>query len=130
MNAPRLGRRPGGTVNEPSNSTPNAPDWIYKDVVPAVGSRVRSMHLLKQSGPRRSVLLFTEEAALVAEKGPMSGVKVYRVEYPRGLMLNESECPHCHERIIEPVGKVARLATERSSSKKSSKAKPKSKSKR
>src|SRR5688572_33450365 len=86
-----------------------APKWIYDEVIPAVGTRVRSLHLLKQKGGRKSVLLFAEEAALVAEKGILSGVKVYRVDYPRGLLLNESNCPHCHKQIQEPVGKVARL---------------------
>lgn len=87
-----------------------APKWIYDEVVPAVGSRVRSLHLLKQNGARKSVLLFAEEAALVAEKGPLSGVKVYRVDYPRGILLNESNCPHCGKMIREPVGKIAHLA--------------------
>ena len=87
-----------------------APKWIYDEVVPAVGSRVRSLHLLKQTGARKSVLLFAEGAALVAEKGLLSGVKVYRVDYPRGLLLNESNCPHCGKMIQEPVGKVAHLA--------------------
>ena len=88
----------------------DAPKWIYDEVVPAAGSRVRSLHLLKQNGVRKSVLLFSEEAALVAEKGLLSGVKVYRVEYPRGLLLNESNCPHCGKMIQEPVGKIAHLA--------------------
>jgi predicted flap endonuclease-1-like 5' DNA nuclease len=92
-----------------NTDVPAAPKWIYDEVIPAVGTRVRSLHLLKQKGGRKSVLLFAEEAALVAEKGLLSGVKVYRVDYPRGLLLNESECPHCHKQIQEPVGKVARL---------------------
>lgn len=94
----------------PEPAAPEAPRWVYDEVIPAVGSRVRSLHLLKQNGGRRSVLLFSEEAALVAEKGRMGSVKVYRVDYPRGLLLNESNCPHCGKTIREPVGKIARLA--------------------
>lgn len=95
-----------------SNSTSTeAPKWIYEEVIPAIGSRVRSLHLLKQKGGRRSVLLFSEEAAMVAEKGRLGGVKVYRVDYPKGLLLNESNCPHCGKMIQEPVGKVAHLAS-------------------
>jgi hypothetical protein len=92
-----------------TEDVPSAPKWIYDEVIPAIGTRVRSLHLLKQKGRRKSVLLFAEEAALVAEKGPFSGVKVYRVDYPRGLLLNESNCPHCGKQIQEPVGKKARL---------------------
>lgn len=91
--------------------SPEAPKWIYEEVIPAIGSRVRSLHLLKQTGGRRSVLLFSEEAAMVAEKGRLGGVKVYRVDYPKGLLLNESNCPHCGKMIQEPVGKVAHLAS-------------------
>lgn len=93
-----------------NHATAEAPKWIYEEVIPAIGSRVRSLHLLKQTGGRRSVLLFSEEAAMVAEKGRFGGVKVYRVDYPKGLLLNESNCPHCGKMIQEPVGKVARLA--------------------
>jgi hypothetical protein len=103
------------TENEKASPTPTpasaeAPKWIYDEVIPALGSRVRSLHLLKQKGGRRSVLLFSEEAALVAEKTRLGGVKVYRVDYPRGLLLNESKCPHCHKRIQEPVGKIAHIS--------------------
>ncbi len=99
-------------ASTPAASRPpaaEAPKWIYEEVIPAIGSRVRSLHLLKQTGGRRSVLLFSEEAAMVAEKGRLGGVKVYRVDYPKGLLLNESNCPHCHKMIQEPVGKVAHL---------------------
>lgn len=99
-------------ASTPAASQPpaaEAPKWIYEEVIPAIGSRVRSLHLLKQTGGRRSVLLFSEEAAMVAEKGRLGGVKVYRVDYPKGLLLNESNCPHCHKMIQEPVGKVAHL---------------------
>lgn len=85
-----------------------APKWVYDEVVPAIGATVRSVHLLKTKGMRKSVLLFSEAGALVAEKG-LGGVKVYKVEFPRGLMLNESNCPHCGKAIREPVGKIAKL---------------------
>lgn len=98
------------STNNTASSSPEAPKWIYEEVIPAIGSRVRSLHLLKQSGGRRSVLLFSEEAAMVAEKGRFGGVKVYRVDYPKGLLLNESSCPHCGQMIQEPVGKIAHLA--------------------
>ncbi|HEX9816656.1 MAG TPA: hypothetical protein VGB18_06730 [Candidatus Thermoplasmatota archaeon] len=98
------------TSAAPQPPAAEAPKWIYEEVIPAIGSRVRSLHLLKQKGGRRSVLLFSEEAAMVAEKGRMGGVKVYRVDYPKGLLLNESNCPHCGKMIQEPVGKVAHLA--------------------
>lgn len=88
-----------------------APKWVYDEVIPAVEGTVRSIHLLKTKGMRKSVLLFAESGALLAEKG-MGGVKVYKVEFPRGLMLNESNCPHCGKAIREPVGKVARLRDE------------------
>lgn len=97
-------------MSRDESASADAPKWVYDEVIPAVGSRVRSLHLLKQNGMKKSVLLFTEEAALVAEKGPLGGVKVYRVEYPRGLLLNQSSCPHCGKIIQEPVAKVARLA--------------------
>jgi hypothetical protein len=104
------------TNNTHANAPPaEAPKWIYEEVIPAIGSRVRSLHLLKQKGARRSVLLFSEEAAMVAEKGRFGGVKVYRVDYPRGLLLNESKCPHCSKMIQEPVGKVAHLVGEKKS---------------
>lgn len=86
----------------------SAPKWVFDEVIPALGESVRSVHLLKTKGMRKSVLLFAESGAMVAEKG-MGGVKMYRVEFPRGLMLNESNCPHCGKAIREPVGKVARL---------------------
>lgn len=94
-----------------SNGGETAPKWVYDEVIPAVEGTVRSMHLLKTKGMRKSVLLFAESGALVAEKG-MGGVKVYKVEFPRGLMLNESNCPHCGQAIREPVGKIARLREE------------------
>lgn len=111
-------------MGENESASVDAPKWVYDDVIPAVGSRVRSLHLLKQNGMKKSVLLFTEEAALVAEKGPLSGVKVYRVVYPRGLLLNQSNCPHCGKIIQEPVAKVARLARGAKPSKKTEGAGP------
>src|SRR5687767_12111985 len=103
----------GGNNSKDTSAPAEAPKWIYEEVIPAIGTRVRSLHLLKQKGGRRSVLLFSEEAAMVAEKGRFGGVKVYRVDYPKGLLLNESDCPHCGKMIQEPVGKIAHLAKDK-----------------
>ena len=80
-------------ANEPAASEPaptDAPKWIYEEVIPALGSRVRSLHLLKQKGGRRSVLLFSEEAALVAEKGR---VQASRGKVVRGIVLKTEQLP-------------------------------------
>ena len=49
---------------------------------------------------------------MVAEKGRFSSVKVYRVDYPRGLLLNESDCPHCGKPALRRL--VSTFATARS----------------
>jgi predicted flap endonuclease-1-like 5' DNA nuclease len=83
------------------------PKWIESRVLPATDSHVKSLHLLKESGLRNSALLFTDTHAYVAEKGTLTGVKLYEVDYPGGLFINGTDCPHCGETIREPVRKVA-----------------------
>jgi len=85
-----------------------APDWVTKDVLPHVQGTVRSVNMVTD----RSVLVFTQDHALLGEKKTMGGVKLYRVDYPQGLVVNGAKCPHCGTAILEPIGKVARLASE------------------
>lgn len=85
-----------------------APDWVTKDVLPHVQGTVRSVHMITD----KSAIVFTPDHALVAEKKALSGVKMFRVDYPQGLIVNGANCPHCHRQILEPIGKVARLASE------------------
>lgn len=92
-------------TDEPTN--PEVPKWIEERVLPATEERVKSLHLLKEGGMRKSALLFTNDHAYVAEKATLRGVKLYEVEYPQGLLLNQTACPHCGETIQEPVRKVA-----------------------
>lgn len=92
-------------ADEPTN--PDIPKWIEERVLPATEERVKSLHLLKEGGMRKSALLFTNDHAYVAEKATLRGVKLYEVEYPQGLLLNQTACPHCGETIQEPVRKVA-----------------------
>ncbi len=88
-------------------TNPEVPKWIEERVLPATEDRVKSLHLLKEGGLRKSALLFTNDHAYVAEKATLRGVKLYEVEYPQGLLLNQAACPHCGEKIQEPVRKVA-----------------------
>lgn len=88
-------------------TNPEVPKWIEERVLPATEDRVKSLHLLKEGGLRKSALLFTNDHAYVAEKATLRGVKLYEVEYPQGLLLNQASCPHCGETIQEPVRKVA-----------------------
>lgn len=83
------------------------PKWIEKKVVPTTQERVRSIHLLKEGGLRKSAILFTDAHAMVAERSAVTGVKVYDVAYPPGLLINGMECPHCGKVVREPVRKVA-----------------------
>jgi hypothetical protein len=83
-----------------------APEWVAKDVLPKVQGHVRSVHMLSS----KSALVFAQDHALVAEKGTIGGLKLYRVDYPPGFLVNGAQCPHCHQTILEPIGKVARLA--------------------
>lgn len=88
-------------------TNPDVPKWIEERVLPATEERVKSLHLLKEGGMRKSALLFTNDHAYVAEKATLRGVKLYEVEYPQGLLLNQTACPHCGKTIQEPVRKVA-----------------------
>src|SRR5687767_15615185 len=85
-----------------------APDWVTKDVLPHVQGTVRSVNMVTD----KSVLVFTQDHALVGEKKAIGGVKLFRVDYPQGLVVNGARCPHCNTPILEPIGKVARLAVE------------------
>lgn len=87
---------------------PAAPEWVTKRVLPQVGGHVRSVQMVNA----RTAVVLAHDQATVAQKGLMSGVKVYRVAYPVGFLVNESRCPHCHEILLEPVAKVAKLAKE------------------
>lgn len=84
------------------------PKWFAESVVPKLGTRLRSAQVVEGG----LVLAFTDEGALIARKGRFSGAKFSKVALPRGVLLNGSNCPHCGKPIKEPVGKVARLATE------------------
>ena len=86
--------------------TPSAPDWVTKHVLPQVGGHVRSVQMVNP----HTVVVLAQGEAMVAQKGTIGGVKVYRVPYPNGFLVNESRCPHCHEILLEPVAKVAKLA--------------------
>lgn len=88
--------------------TAAAPEWVAKDVLPKVQGHVRSVHMLTS----KAALVFAQDHALVAEKGSMGGLKLFRVDYPSGFLVNGAQCPHCHQTILEPIGKVARLAQE------------------
>lgn len=105
----KAGLGPGGEVQlaeeSSSNGTSNGiPKWVIEKVVPKAEAPVRSVHLLKGN---KSAMLFTEEGAFVAERRFLGGIKVYDVPYPDGLVVNDSECPHCGEVIRTPVRKVA-----------------------
>lgn len=86
----------------------DAPEWITNDVLPNMEGHVRSVQMLHE----KAAIVLGDDHALVAEKGTFSGVKLFRVDYPPGFLLNGSHCPHCDQAIKEPVGKVARLASE------------------
>lgn len=86
--------------------------WVEQSVIPQVAERVRAVHMLADS----KALVFAESHAVFAERGKFGGVKLFRVEFPPGFLLNGSHCPHCGEQLLEPVGKIARLADERSKS--------------
>jgi len=85
-----------------------APEWVTKLVLPKVEGHVRSVHMLSS----KSAIVFAQDHALVAEKGGLGGLKLYRVDYPQGFLVNGAQCPHCRQTILEPIGKVARLANE------------------
>ena len=89
------------------NEEATVPSWIEKKVLTATQDRVKSLHLLKEKGMRKSALLFTDQRAFVADKGTFRGVKMYEVPYPEGLLINASLCPHCSKPIREPVRKVS-----------------------
>lgn len=91
----------------PETTNPEVPKWIEERVLPATEERVKSLHLLKEGGLRKSALLFTNDHAYVAEKAALRGVKLYEIEYPQGLVINQTDCPHCGKTIQEPVRKVA-----------------------
>ncbi len=86
----------------------SAPQWVAQQVLPNVDGHVRSVHVITN----KSVLVFGVDHALYAERGGIGGVKLFRIDYPPGLLINTAKCPHCGEAIVEPIGKIARVAEE------------------
>lgn len=89
-------------------SSETAPDWVMREVLPNVEGPVRSVHMVTD----RTVIVFSQTHALFGEKPKFGAAKLFRVDYPSGLFVNGANCPHCGEQILEPIGKVARLASE------------------
>jgi predicted flap endonuclease-1-like 5' DNA nuclease len=93
-----------------ANQAPALPKWIEDRVLPAVGVPVRSVHMLKEGGLRRSALLLTDGTAFVGEKRWLTGVRLYEVELPEDMIFNESHCPHCDKELRRPIRKEATIA--------------------
>lgn len=85
-----------------------APSWVVEEVLPAVEGPVRSVQMLTD----RAAIVFASHGALVAEKGKLGGVRIYRADYPAGMLLSGAKCPHCGQAILEPIGKTARRVDE------------------
>lgn len=91
----------------PLGTVPTA-KWVQQGVVSFVTEPVLSVQMLTNS----LAVILTDSYALVAEKGRLGGVKTHRANYPPSFRIQGSRCPHCDKPITEPIGKVARLATE------------------
>ena len=94
----------GAGIMENGSGGEPAPSWVVEEVLPAVEGPVRSVQMLTD----RSAIVFASHGALVAEKGKLGGVRIYRADYPAGFLVSGAKCPHCGQGIQEPIGKTAR----------------------
>lgn len=81
------------------------PDWVRRDILPKTGSHVEAVQVL-EAGPHRSVIVFTNERAYVAEKGVFHSPKLFEVFFPEKFVIEATECPHCHRQIHMPFRRV------------------------
>lgn len=85
----------------------HVPEWVTKEILPQLEGPPRAVHPLTP----RKVLVLGLKHAIVAEKPMLRGLKMYRIDYPTGFLVNGADCPHCGHRVVEPIGKVATLAS-------------------